>query len=550
MNRILQWFQVEPDSPNVDDRQFIRERILTVVLMGAALLGLFAYIVNVRLAIQQNVWGWVAIYTIAFSWVCAIAFVRQIAYNIRAASMLIILYALGIVSALQYGAAGDSRIWFFGAAVLAGVFMGLRVGVASILITTITYVALGWLMSTGILVAPDPSATLLPDDFEGWSSTAVPYFTISVMLVSSIGVLVNSLNNNVRRSRELAEALAKDREQLALRSEALERRELQIRTAADISRAAVAELDPDTLFQRVSDLVRQRYNLYYVGVFTVDESGHTAVLRAGTGEAGQRMLAQKHHLPINSASMIGTAIQTGEAHIASNVGLDPHHFKNPDLPHTRSELALPMISAGQILGAISVQSMTPSAFDENDIVVLQGVADSLATALENANLFQQVQKSLEEVQTLHRQYLLESWGKVTTQTKDLSYTFEKDTSTGDEAEILLDQQASQEFPLLLRDQAIGNISVESARGALSVKEQAFIEAVTQQTALALENVRLVEETQRNAQQDRVVSAISEELTLAMDVDSVIKTAVRELGQLPKVTEVSVHIEPDSQKYDV
>ena len=102
-----------------------------------------------------------------------------------------------------------------------------------------------------------------------------------------------------------------------------------------------------------------------------------------------------------------------------------------------------------------------------------------------------------------------------------------------------------ELPLLLRDQAIGNLSIEADRTTLSPQEYAFIEAVTQQTVLALENIRLLEETQRTAQQDRIVNTISEQLSRTLDVEHVIKTAVRELGRLPNVSEVSIHIEPNS-----
>ncbi len=546
MNRISQWFLAEPSSASVDDRKFIRERILTVVLIGAAILGVAAFYVNVLVAFQQNAWGWIATYLLAFGWVCAIAFVRRIPYEFRATSMLIILYALGIVSALQYGPAGDIRIWFIGATILAGVFLGLRSGIITALITTGTYLALGWLMSNTQINAPDPNTILTPDNLDAWTSTAVPYFAISILVVTSVGVLINGLNNNIKRSRDLATALAYDQEQLESRTQSLERRELQVRTAAEISRAIVAELDPDILFQQVVDLLQTRFNLYYVGVFTIDPSGHYAVLRAGTGEAGERMLTRNHQLAIGSTSMIGYAISQKESRIASDVGLEAHHFDNPDLPNTRSELALPMISAGKGLGAITVQSTLSDAFDENDIVVYQGVADSLATAIENASLFQQVQNSLEEVQTLHRQYLLESWGTLAASKQGIRYSYNRDEAKLDNFANLTNISLSPttiDFPLILRDQIIGNLNIETNRAALTPQEKNLIEAVTQQTALALENVRLVEETQRTAQQDRVVSAISEQLSRAMDVEGVIKTAVRELGLLPNVTEVSVHIDP-------
>jgi GAF domain-containing protein len=202
-----------------------------------------------------------------------------------------------------------------------------------------------------------------------------------------------------------------------------------------------------------------------------------------------------------------------------------------------------MISAGRVLGALSIQSIAQNAFDNEDMIVLQGVADSLATALENARLFQQAQVSLEETQELHRQYLLESWSNVIAQTRRVSYSFEREPSHIDRIAQTNLPPTTMEIPLVLRGQVIGNLVVEAERSTLTPQEISFIETVTQQTALALENMRLVQETQRTAQQDRVVSSISDELSKAVDVETVLKTAVREFGRLPNISEVSIHIEP-------
>ena len=242
--------------------------------------------------------------------------------------------------------------------------------------------------------------------------------------------------------------------------------------------------------------------------------------------------------------MIGYAISNKEARIASDVGLDAHRFDNPDLPETRSELALPMISGERVLGALTVQSTLSSAFDQNDIIVLQGIADSLATALENANLFQQLQASLQEVQAIQKQYLQESWSNVLAKSRSLSHTYTSESPNVDGQSHF--SATSLDFPLILRDQIIGNLSLETDRSNLTPQERGFIDAVIKQTTLALENVRLVEETQRTAQQERIVGTISEELSRVMDVENVIKIAVRELGRLPNINEVSIFIEPDQQ----
>jgi GAF domain-containing protein len=256
------------------------------------------------------------------------------------------------------------------------------------------------------------------------------------------------------------------------------------------------------------------------------------------------MLADHHRLAVGSTSMVGYAISNKEARIASDVEMENIRYANPHLPETRSELAIPLVSGDRALGAITVQSAQAHAFDQDDIVVFQGIADSLAVALENARLFQQLQDSLQEIQEVHRQYIRQSWLEVTDRTHGISYTYdraitEKDALTDQE----IFQPATMEIPLVLRDEPIGYLSLETARPTLTPQEKSFIESVVQQTALALENIRLVEETQRVAQQASIVSDFSDELSRAMDVERVLKTAVRELGRLPNISEVSVHIDP-------
>ena len=175
----------------------------------------------------------------------------------------------------------------------------------------------------------------------------------------------------------------------------LERRALQLQTAAEVSRAASSILDPDELIQQAVDLIRERFDLYYAGLFLVDETGEWtgepgkwAVLRAGTGEAGRQMLERKHKLEIGGTSMIGWCVANQRARIALDVGEEAVRFENPFLPETRSELALPLVSRGQVIGALTIQSTREAAFSDEDIAALQTMADQLANAIQNARLIE------------------------------------------------------------------------------------------------------------------------------------------------------------------
>jgi GAF domain-containing protein/DNA-binding response OmpR family regulator len=183
-----------------------------------------------------------------------------------------------------------------------------------------------------------------------------------------------------------------------------------LQTAAEVSQAATSYLDLDTLLSQTVDLIRDRFGYYHVSIFLVDEYKRNAVVEASTGEVGQQMLAMNHKLEVGGRSIVGTATGTGRPRIALDVGKDAFHFNNPLLPNTRSEMALPLIARGEVIGALDVQSTKRGAFTEGDITILQSMANQLANAIEAARSFQESKNALEEVRKLHEYYLREQWG--------------------------------------------------------------------------------------------------------------------------------------------
>jgi PAS domain S-box-containing protein len=179
---------------------------------------------------------------------------------------------------------------------------------------------------------------------------------------------------------------------------ALGRRALQLQTAAEVARAATSILDPDELIAQVVNLVRERFNFTYVGLYLVDESGQWAVLRAGTGPQGQHLVEQGHRIPVGGKSMTGWCITNAQVRVAQHVEDDPVHLPNPFLPETRSEVALPLIARGEVLGAMTIQSAQEAAFTDEDVATLRTMGGHVATALANARLY----KALADEQLLMR----------------------------------------------------------------------------------------------------------------------------------------------------
>jgi len=234
-----------------------------------------------------------------------------------------------------------------------------------------------------------------------------------VMVMETLADQIAVAIENARLYEEVERELSK---RTALLKD-LQHRSTQLQTAAEVSKAASTILDPEELIEREVNLIRDRFGFYYVGLFLVDEAGEQAVLRAGTGEAGLQMLAAGHKLEVGGSSMIGWCAAHARARIAHDVGEEALRFDNPLLPRTRSEMALPLIAHGQqCVGALTVQSTQENAFSQEDIVVLQTMADHLAIAIENARLYDQVQRYASELE----QRVAERTAKLTAVNKELT----------------------------------------------------------------------------------------------------------------------------------
>jgi GAF domain-containing protein/BarA-like signal transduction histidine kinase len=176
-----------------------------------------------------------------------------------------------------------------------------------------------------------------------------------------------------------------------------ERRSRLLKAANRVGREVTSILDLESLLPHTVNIICEAYGLYYAGVFLVDDAGEYAVLRSGYGKAGKAMVADGHKLKIGTESMIGACIAMNEARIALDVGEERVHFKNPHLPHTRSEMALPLIYGGKALGAVTIQSSEERAFSEDDITTLLTMAEHLAVAINNARLLEELKDAHNEI---------------------------------------------------------------------------------------------------------------------------------------------------------
>jgi PAS domain S-box-containing protein len=331
----------------------------------------------------------------------------------------------------------------------------------------------------------------------------------------------------------------------------LERRALQLQTAAEVSREAAAILDVRQLLDRVVNLVSDGFGFYHTGIFLLDETRQHAVMRAASSEGGQRMLERGHSLPVGGVGIVGYVAATNEPRVALDVGEDSAFFSNVDLPDTRSETALPLAIRGQVVGVLDVQSKDLDAFSEDDVAVLRLLADQLAIAIENARLVERTEAQLRELSILSGEFGADAVGRLFSTERSLGFVYDRvDVSPLGASpaahqlavergeRVLVSEQDTQApvmaVPLRIRGQVIGSLGVETEDGrGWSPEEIAVIEAVSEQVAQALESAQLFAEAQRSAQQmqalyetSRTISSSLEEETL---MHSVLESVQRTLG---------------------
>jgi signal transduction histidine kinase/CheY-like chemotaxis protein len=348
------------------------------------------------------------------------------------------------------------------------------------------------------------------------------------------------------RTRELADASGK-----------MQRRAIQLEASAEVARAIASVRDLDVLLGQVTRSISERFGWYHVGVFLLDRSEEYAVLQAASSEGGQRMLARGHRLKVGESGIVGFVTGAREPRIALDVGQDAVFFDNPDLPRTRSEMALPLAVGGRVIGALDVQSTEPAAYDDEDVALLRILADQVAIAIENVRLFERTQQALREVEAIHRQYIEREWAKEAAERHDLAYEYRRrgvppldDAWTPELSEALSGGEvvasradnpswgdghakAALAAPIKYRDQVIGVLDLQETAESRQWTEDeiTLVQAISDQVGLALENARLFADTQRRAEELAAINRIGLSVNSDLDLTGVLSALYRELRRI-------------------
>lgn len=367
--------------------------------------------------------------------------------------------------------------------------------------------------------------------------------SLVVESADEVGALAGAFNQMSQQLRGLYTALEST---VNARTVALAQRSQQFEAAAQVSRAAAAIRDVEVLLEETVRLISEYFGYYHAGIFFVDETGQYAVLQAASSEGGRRMLARGHKLAVGYG-IVGAVVATGAPRIALDVGDDPIYFDNPDLPQTRSEMGLPLKVRDRLIGVLDVQSAEAAAFSDEDIAVLQTMADQVALAIQNARLIQESAQAVQELERRYGEQVQMVWQERLARQR-FAFHYDQvrvaeapEERDADFAVVVPDAPAVHELPeggrrlvapIRVRNQVLGSVVLEQEAGARpwAVNELALVGAVCDQIGQALNNASLLDQSEVRAERERLSGEIAATVrAAATDMDSVLQTTLRELG---------------------
>jgi GAF domain-containing protein len=398
-----------------------------------------------------------------------------------------------------------------------------------------------------------------------WVGTTLTIiFTIirQVITMRENSQLVHELSFATDQLRASAQILEK---RVQERTRELENQTNRLRLTAEIARDAASVRDLHNLLKRSTTLILERFSLYHTAIFLLDQQREYVVLTASSTEAGKQMMAENYKLLIGTQDIVAEVAATGEPITM----LENIHFSHALLPNTRSEMALPLKVEGNLIGVLDVHSAKTHAFTQDDVAIMQILADQLATAIERTRLLDRVEQSLSELEQAYGQFTRESWK-----------TFEKSGvigSTGyrfdnvriqsiteiplhgDEAiqtgKTIFYNNGTKHFeknlvaiPINLRGKPIGVVTVQLKEG-YNQTTISTLEAAIERFAASLESARLYEEARMRADRELSISRVTTAISASTEYEQILQTTVREIGNLLSDTEVAIQIleEPASAK---
>lgn len=534
----LQGIQNEAIVKSVETLQ---EELMQGFLIALSIIGIFTAGVGTYEAILGADQWLIPLYWISYLTVLVFTFWKKPKYEVRAWSLIVLLYVLGATDFIADGLGGSGRLFLLSLVFVTGILLGRRESVVILLTIFLTMVGFSILFSIGIVVIPGDIRSSQP---EAWIVSTLALVMMGLLIMVSLNYLipqlVSALQNSQKLTGELQENQATLTQQVEERTERITKRSSQLEIITVISREVMSIQNLDQMLDTAVKLIHEKLGHYFIGVYLSDPQGQYAHLRAASSEAGHSLLMSRYRVYIGETNFIGSVISRGSSRTRFYEEQDTAFFDTPELAETLSQVTLPLTAQNEIIGALDIQSKDSIMFDEEDVNLLQVLADQLALSITNARLFEESQQSLETVRRAYGQLSRQAWQELISRQR-ITKRYDPQQILADDTDILSNvvnqgQMTIKEnqlaIPIKERGQIIGVIRAQKETGIKnwSQDEINLINNLTDQLEVALESARLYKDTQLLAEQERLVGEITSRIRETLDIDTILKVAAQEIGE--------------------
>jgi GAF domain-containing protein len=370
-------------------------------------------------------------------------------------------------------------------------------------------------------------------------------------------------------NQELSAARQEMEARVAERTAELERRALELQASVEVVRAIASIHDLKSLLNEICRMLSGQFDFYHVAVFLLDENQQQLVMNAANTEGGKKLIESGFSVGMERISMVTTALRTRKPYLAADVSKEVMYLAQDEFAATRSELALPLISGAQqvagerVLGVLDMQSDKMAAFSAQDLGILQTLANQVAIAIENAQLFTRNAQALQSLQRAYSSLSREGWGQVLQTQRHLGFKASAAQQVAAQQvatqQVAAQQGAAQQgareqemqpgmaqalasgqvvkvdastlaTPIKIREQVVGVIQLRKAPqdGEWTQDEIDLVETLCDRLSTALEAARLYEETRRRAERERLTGEITARMRSSNDPKAILEIAAREL----------------------